>query len=219
MIYPLREWTALKNGFTFLQKYPQGWGDLTGQKHLGIDKIAPKGTPIYAPCRGIIFLKEKMNEGGNTIWFRDTQKGMLWRFLHLSAFTVAIGTINEGTTIGFVGNTGASTSSHLHLDISKNGKLELNNLDNFTDPEKYLADNVVKQEDMTNFTLKEVFSAFYKAYRGSDIDEVGWIYLENEYDKLYKQFGDKNVVLLELMRGKFNDYNFYGDLFRFLLNK
>ena len=50
--------------------------------------------------------------------------GIVTKYGHLSRFAVMNGQqVNRGDTIGFVGSTGRSTSSHLHYEIWVNGKL------------------------------------------------------------------------------------------------
>jgi murein DD-endopeptidase MepM/ murein hydrolase activator NlpD len=56
------------------------------------------------------------------------------------------GEFKKGEIIGYVGNTGTKGGQpHMHIDISKNGKLELNNYNNFIDPEKYFKEINNKQ--------------------------------------------------------------------------
>lgn len=129
MIYPLKNWQELKTGYKFGQK------TFYSYYHLGLDVIVPIGTTLYAPSNGSIVKAFNAPQGGNTIWFLD-EGNRLWRFLHLSQMSPAK-KYNEGDIIGLTGNSGSITSGsgHCHIDISKNGKLELNNYSNFLDPE------------------------------------------------------------------------------------
>lgn len=128
MAYPLTYWKTYKRGYTF--GVPTSYSNF----HLGLDVICPIGTKLYAwdDCEVVKVLKGP--QGGNTIWVKAD--GMLFRFLHLNKPGV-VGKFREGDVIGETGNTGLSTGPHVHIDISKNGKLELNNRKNFIDPEKY----------------------------------------------------------------------------------
>jgi len=125
------------------EKTPKGYrqGDKTfySDFHLGIDLIIPIGTPIYAPTNGTAKYSYG-NEGGNTLYFTD-EKGRLHRFLHLNTWSDKK-EFKEGERIAYSGNTGLSTSPHLHWDLSKNGKLELNNRANFLNPELWLKDTM-----------------------------------------------------------------------------
>lgn len=100
--------------------------------HIGTD-YGLLGDIIYAPFNGLA-TKTYGPSGGNTILFK-ADNGKLYRFLHCKQI-LKTGRVNEGDQIGIVGNTGVSTKPHTHIDISKNGKLELNNRNNFLDPEK-----------------------------------------------------------------------------------
>ena len=92
--------------------------------HEGIDLAAPTGTPIYAASDGIV-VGATLN-GGYGNWIRiDHPRKLATVYGHLSEF--APGTkegvqVSQGDLIGFVGNTGRSTGSHLHFEILSNGK-------------------------------------------------------------------------------------------------
>src|SRR3990167_9454784 len=135
------------------EKTPKGYrfGNKTfySDFHLGLDLMIPIGTPVYAVSNGTAKYSYG-NEGGNTVYFTD-EKGMLHRFLHLSAKDIIWGDkkeFKEGERIAYSGNSGSISkgSGHLHWDISKNGKLELNNKANFLDPEEWLK-NIMNYEN------------------------------------------------------------------------
>ena len=128
-LYPLTDWKTAKRGYKFSEKT---WYN---SRHIGLDIIVPKGTPVYAWRDVEITFAQYGYQGGYQCWVKD--KGKLVRFLHLMKKPV-IGKYKSGQIIAYTGNTGALTSgAHAHLDCSKNGKLELNNFSNFQDPEEY----------------------------------------------------------------------------------
>jgi len=131
-IYPLTAWKTAKRGYLFGQKT---W---YGTKHLGLDVIVPKGTPVFAWRDVKITFSQYGYQGGYQCWVMD--KGKLVRLMHLEELPLK-GKYKSGQVIAYTGNTGALTTGkgHLHIDISKNGKLELKNFSNFTDPEVYFA--------------------------------------------------------------------------------
>ena len=128
---PLKNWDNLANGFLFKQIYPLGWGSLSGKPHLGLDKIASIGTPIYMPFTGKV-VSSLGSESGNMATIYPTGKNIVIRLMHGNQ-AFKSGNFNEGDVIGYVGTTGASTAPHLHTDISK-GSVNINNINNFLDP-------------------------------------------------------------------------------------
>jgi len=94
------------------------------QPHSGVDWAKPEGTPIPAIANGTIVLQQFSQVLGNVSVLRVMGKdAKLYYvgFCHLKAEGLEVGTkVKEGDTIGFVGNTGSSSSgSHLHLTISR----------------------------------------------------------------------------------------------------
>lgn len=107
--------------------------------HLGTD-YGKENEVIYAPFAGVV-TKAFGKEGGNTILFKPDARPELIRMLHCKKI-LKVGHVEEGEEIGIVGYTGlvsppGPAGSHTHLDISINGKLDIYNHKNFTDPEKY----------------------------------------------------------------------------------
>jgi len=94
--------------------------------HGAIDVYAKRGTPIVAPVGGKVLSVRKGDIGGYTVRFRGTD-GLTYYFAHMdSQATVKAGqTIQPGTHLGFVGNSGNArgTSPHLHFSIRKGSQL------------------------------------------------------------------------------------------------
>lgn len=129
-----------KLGFRFKQKYPASFGSLAGKPHLGLDILCPVGTPIKAPCDGVIYLLRGSahgNELGLTIILKSTD-GLYHRLGHNSAYQCKQGQqVVAGAQVGLSGNTGtATTAAHCHYDISR--KLDSKNIDDYIDPELYI---------------------------------------------------------------------------------
>jgi hypothetical protein len=101
--------------------------------HIGVDYEA-NSIELYAPFDGEV-KTAKGDEAGYYIVFKPDHDNVEMRFLHLSKF-VNTGRVKQGQLIAITGNTGKSTTPHLHLDISKN-KVNLNDIKNYIDPEKY----------------------------------------------------------------------------------
>ena len=128
---PLKNWNKHPRKYTFGE--PTFYNDF----HRGLDIAAPYDTPIYAPFDGVVSAidEDDAPQGGNMIYFESEQKQLVVRFLHLSSFENT-GRVEEGDIIGYVGNTGLGTGTHVHIDICKM-PFDLYDLDKFIDPEKY----------------------------------------------------------------------------------
>lgn len=129
-MYPLQNWASIKRGYLFGQK------TFYSNFHLGTDYIVPSGTELFAPFDGTIttFWGKEL---GNTLFFKPDGSDFLIRCGHLQEFK-ASGHVKMGTLIALCDHTGslAGDVTHLHMDIS-HGSLQLNNLANFVDPEKF----------------------------------------------------------------------------------
>lgn len=134
MIYPLKDFNNIKNGYTY------GVKTSYSEHHLGLDKIVPMWTEIYAPSDGRIILVVTGQEGGLTVHLKD-KWGKIWRFMHLVKST-GQGDVKEGQVIAWSGNSGSQTTGpHLHFDISK-GELQINDWTTFYDPILYIKERM-----------------------------------------------------------------------------
>jgi murein DD-endopeptidase MepM/ murein hydrolase activator NlpD len=87
-------------------------------------------SPIVAPLNGIVSAKYFNNSGGNQIIIDSGYAKFGFAHLNRYAEGIKVGSIvSKGQFIGYVGNTGTSTGTHLHFT------LRLNNV--ATDPSKY----------------------------------------------------------------------------------
>ncbi len=91
--------------------------------HDGLDFSAPSGTEIYAAADGVIESASKSSYGyGNKIVVNHGY-GYKTVYAHMKSFTVRRGKkVKRGQVIGYVGNSGLSTSPHLHYEVHRNGK-------------------------------------------------------------------------------------------------
>lgn len=112
--------------------------------HNGTDFSAPIGTPIHAPADGIvkkagpavgygILVELEHGKGVSARNFHPVE--YITRFGHLSRVAVQENQpVRRGQIIGYVGNTGRSTNSHLHYEIHANNRAinPWRNLSHFT---------------------------------------------------------------------------------------
>ncbi|MDD3310671.1 M23 family metallopeptidase [Pseudodesulfovibrio sp.] len=95
----------------------------TGKRefHKGIDISAPRGTPVYAPARGLITFTGRDGSYGLSIRLKHNAS-LSTRFAHLNRIAVKPDqVVTRGELIGYVGNTGRSTGPHLHYEVRLNG--------------------------------------------------------------------------------------------------
>lgn len=85
----------------------------------GIDIGAARGTPVTASAAGtVIIARPGWNGGYGTYVVITHTNGTQTLYSHLSATAVAPGaTVSQGEVIGYVGNTGKSTGTHLHFEV------------------------------------------------------------------------------------------------------
>ena len=106
--------------------------------HYGIDFNCAKGTPIQATGRGKVIRAGVRGDYGNCVVI-DHGFGFKSLYGHLDKILVKRGQeIERGAEIGLVGSTGASTGSHLHYEIHKDGRR--------VDPIQYCHDGLTTEE-------------------------------------------------------------------------
>ena len=99
-------------------------------QHWGVDIPAGYGSSIIAADSGSVIISTYSSSYGNYVVI-DHGNGMTTLYAHMSASAVGAGeSVGKGQVIGYVGSTGASTGSHLHFEVSKDGVK--------VDPQRYL---------------------------------------------------------------------------------
>lgn len=102
----------------------------TGQYHSGTDIGAPEGAKIYTVLPGTVTASGPAGDYGNRVII-DHGDGVSTLYAHASKLLVSVGdTVKQGDVIALVGETGAATGPHLHIEVrinntSKNPELFL----------------------------------------------------------------------------------------------
>lgn len=92
--------------------------------HLGVDYVAPRGTPIHAAGDGKVIFAARKGGNGNFVKIRHNGTYMTG-YLHLSRVAKGIRKgvyVKQGQVIGYVGATGLATGPHLCYRFYKHGK-------------------------------------------------------------------------------------------------
>jgi murein DD-endopeptidase MepM/ murein hydrolase activator NlpD len=90
----------------------------TQRLHTGTDLGAPMGTPVLAALAGRVILADIMGGYGITVALEHENGIRQTLYAHLSELFVRPGdAVQQGTVIGRVGSTGASTGPHLHFEL------------------------------------------------------------------------------------------------------
>ena len=102
--------------------------------HKGIDFRAPIGTPVKSVASGTVIKAGSASGYGIAVYVDHgiiNGKHVISEYGHLSKCNVKVGDkINAGQVVAKSGNSGHSSSPHLHLTIKENGKA--------VDPKKYI---------------------------------------------------------------------------------
>lgn len=94
--------------------------------HLGLDLIAPAGTPVLAPAAGIVRHAAFDAASGNLVRLHHPALSVETGYAHLARFAPGVRAgvrLRAGATLGFVGSTGRSRAPHLHLTVRRRNTL------------------------------------------------------------------------------------------------
>jgi murein DD-endopeptidase MepM/ murein hydrolase activator NlpD len=114
-IRPAKGWISSRFGyrespFTGLREF-----------HKGLDIANRKGTPIIATGDGTVTFAGSKGFLGKMVVINHGH-GMVTRYGHLQKISVKRkDNVKRGDTIGYMGNSGRGTGSHLHYEVLLNG--------------------------------------------------------------------------------------------------
>lgn len=111
------------------------FGNRDGEFHRGLDMAAGQGEPIYATRAGKVLKAEFHYSWGNYVVV-EHEDGTTALYAHQQQYLVKAGdNVSQGQVIGYVGSTGDSTGSHLHLELCQDSSLSQ---DKLVDPQLLL---------------------------------------------------------------------------------
>lgn len=90
-------------------------------QHKALDLISSPRSVVWAPQAGIVVLKDRFEDSGNTVVV-DHGLGILSLFYHLEDFAhIEVGQkVAQGNPLGLLGKTGYATGYHLHWEMRIN---------------------------------------------------------------------------------------------------
>jgi murein DD-endopeptidase MepM/ murein hydrolase activator NlpD len=114
------------------RSYTDTWGAPRsgGRVHLGVDILAPIGTPLRAYEAGTITRMNYSSLGGISLYLVGASSANEYFYTHLSGYVTGISAgdkVAAGQHIGFVGDTGnAAGIPHLHWEVKPGGGENVN---------------------------------------------------------------------------------------------
>jgi murein DD-endopeptidase MepM/ murein hydrolase activator NlpD len=94
----------------------------TWKQHNGVDYGAPTGTPVRTIGDGVVEFAGWQNGYGNVVHVKHNGD-LTTVYAHLSRIDIAKGArVEQGQTIGAVGQTGWATGPHLHFEFKLRGQ-------------------------------------------------------------------------------------------------
>ena len=118
-----------------------GYGPRGRAMHRGIDIPVPTGTPIVAAASGVVEASRTFNGYGYAVII-DHKDGLRTLYAHCSRLAVSKGDqVERGQVIAYAGNTGDSTTPHLHFEVMLRGA--------HRDPVVYLKEKQQQQRQQT----------------------------------------------------------------------
>ena len=94
--------------------------------HKGTDVFAVRGTPVRAPAEGVLRFNEEP-VGGRVAYVTEAD-GTYYYMAHLDSFAaLTSGTrVGLGQVVGFVGDSGNASGTHVHLQVHPRGGAPVN---------------------------------------------------------------------------------------------
>jgi murein DD-endopeptidase MepM/ murein hydrolase activator NlpD len=115
------EYRYVSSRFTHARRHPV-YGTI--RPHYGVDFVAPYGTPVRAAGDGKVVFVGWKGDNGRLVSIRHNG---VYRtvYAHMSRYARGLRRgdwVRQGQVIGYVGNSGSSTGTHLHYGLYVNGR-------------------------------------------------------------------------------------------------
>ncbi|MGV8059672.1 MAG: peptidoglycan DD-metalloendopeptidase family protein [Smithellaceae bacterium] len=111
LIWPVKGWVTSEFG---TRESPFSSG---AELHKGLDIATKRGKEVIATADGLVVESCYQTDDGNIVKI-DHSHGFVTAYAHLSKIAVKQGTrVKRGDLVGYVGDTGRSTGSHLHYAV------------------------------------------------------------------------------------------------------
>jgi murein DD-endopeptidase MepM/ murein hydrolase activator NlpD len=93
------------------------------RSHLGVDYVAPPGTPVWAVADGAVIYKGWNGGMGRLVRVRHNN-GYVSSYGHLQRYgNLRVGSrVRQKQVIGYVGSSGLATGPHVHFELRSNGR-------------------------------------------------------------------------------------------------
>jgi murein DD-endopeptidase MepM/ murein hydrolase activator NlpD len=117
---PLR-YSRISSNFTYKRRHPVTH---TYRAHLGVDYVAPVGTPVRSTGTGTVLEATYNRSNGNYVKIRHNSRYQTY-YLHMKGFARGIrkgARVTQGQVIGYLGGTGLATAPHLDYRIKVDGR-------------------------------------------------------------------------------------------------
>jgi murein DD-endopeptidase MepM/ murein hydrolase activator NlpD len=117
---PLR-YTRISSNFTRRRLHPVTH---SYKPHLGVDYVAPRGTPVRSTGGGTVIEATRNRANGKYVKIKHNRRYTTY-YLHLSGFAKGIrrgARVRQGQVIGYLGSTGLVTAPHLDYRIKVGGR-------------------------------------------------------------------------------------------------
>ena len=184
-------------------------------QHRGIDIGAERGAPVYATADGVVVFAGTAGALGEAVVLSHGY-GIVTKYGHNSKLVAEVGDkVRKGQVVARVGSTGRSTGTHVHYEVSVNGKPH-NPVQFFLEGDELLADEagsnllslalnsgdgdvpvVVTVDGVKEPTSQAKFAGFGGV--GGESDEPLWFSFLSFWPEMLRGDGGLRIILMGAM--------------------